>query len=94
MDVRSLLSVLAPLAEGFNFQRTAQQCELSQAGGTFEKLVHFGDLDVMYSSASDAKDVVMRLYITVIAGKVMEHRYLTRLAHFAKLLQDPMDRCQ
>jgi hypothetical protein len=82
---------LAPLAESIDFHRTAQQSELSQAWCTFEKLVHFGYLYVMYPSASDAKDVVMRLHVAVIARNIVQERYLTRLSHFAKLLQNPMD---
>jgi len=89
--VRSLPSKLAPLAQSFDFQRTAQQCELSQAGRTFEKLVHVGYLYVVYPSASDANDVVMRLYVAVIPRSIMQERYLVRLSHFAKLLQNSMD---
>jgi len=91
LGVHSLLGQLAPSAESFNFQRTAQQCELSQAGSTLEKLVHFGYFYVTYPSASDAKDVVMRLHVAVIARKIVQDRYLARLSHFAKLLQNPMD---
>jgi hypothetical protein len=89
--VHSLLGKLAPPAESINFYRTAQQCELSEAGSTLEKLVHLGYLDVMYQSAADTKDVVMRLYIAVIARNIVQERYLARLSHFAKLLQNPMD---
>jgi hypothetical protein len=94
LGVHSLLGNLAPPAESIDFQRTAQQCELSQAGCTFEKLVDFGYLYVMYPSASDAKDVVMRLHVAVIARNIVQERYLARLSHFAKLLQNPMDRGQ
>ena len=45
----------------------------------------------MYPSASDAKDVVMRLNVAVIARNIVQERYLARLSHFAKLLQNPMD---
>jgi len=89
--VHSLLGNLAPPAEGLNFQRTAQQSELSQAGSTLKKLVHSGYLYVMYPSASDADDVVMRLDVAIIARNFMQERYLARLSHFAKLLQNPMD---
>jgi hypothetical protein len=82
---------LAPPAERLNFQRTAQQCELSEAGSTLQKLVHLGYLDVLYPSASDAKDVVMRLHVAVIARNIVQECYLARLSHFAKLLQNPMD---
>ena len=92
--VLSLLGKLAPPAESLNFYRTAQQGELSQAGSTLEELVHFGYLDVMYPSASDAKDVVMRLDVAVIARDIVQERYLARLSHFTKLLQNPMDRGQ
>jgi hypothetical protein len=91
LDVHSLLGKLAPPAESLNFQRTAQQCELSQTCSTLEKLVHFGHLDVMYPSALDAKDVMMRLHVAVIARNIVQERYLARLSHFAKLLQNPMD---
>jgi len=91
LGLHSLLGKLAPLAESLDFQRTAQQCELSQAGCSFEKLVHFGYLYVMYPSASDAKDVVMRLDVAVIAGNIVQERYLARLSHCAKLLQNPMN---
>ena len=91
MGVHSLLGKLAPPAESINFYRTAQQCELSEAGSTLEKLVYFGYLYVMYPSASDAKDVVMRLHVAVITRKIVQNRYLARLSHFAKLLQNPMD---
>jgi hypothetical protein len=87
----SLLGKLAALAEGLDFHRTAKQCELSQAGSTFEKLFYFGYLYVMYPSAADAKDVVMRLHVAVIAGNVVQEGYLARLSDFAKLLQNPMD---
>jgi hypothetical protein len=89
--VHSLLGKLAPPAESINFYRTAQQCELSEAGPTLEKLVHFGYLQVIYPSASDAKDVMMRLYVAVIACNIVQQRYLARLTHFAKLIQNPMD---
>jgi hypothetical protein len=94
LGVHSLLGQLAPPAESFNFQRTAQQCELSQAGSTLEKLVHFGYLNVIYPPAADAKDVVMRLHVAVKARNIVQERYLARLSHFAKLLQNPMDRGQ
>jgi hypothetical protein len=94
LGVHSLLDKLAPPAESVDFQRTVQQCELSQAGCTFEKLVHFGYLYVIFPSASDAKDVVMRLDVAVIARSIVQERYLARLSHFAKLLQNPMDRGQ
>jgi hypothetical protein len=87
----SLLGKLAPPAERIDFQRTPQQRELSQAGYALEKLVHFGYLYVMYPSASYAKDVVMKLHIAVIARSIVQKRYLARLSHFAKLLQNPMD---
>jgi hypothetical protein len=87
----SLLGELALPAESFNFQRTAQQCELSEAGSTLEKLFQLGYLDVMYPSASDAKDVVMRLHVAVIARDIVQERYFARLSHFAKLLENPMD---
>jgi hypothetical protein len=69
--MHSLLGKLAPPAESIDFERTAQQCELSQAGCTFEKLVHLGYLYVLYPSASDAKDVVMRLHVAVIARNIV-----------------------
>jgi len=89
--VHSLFGKLASPAESINFYRAAEQCELSQAGFTLEKLVHFGYLDVMYPPASDAKDVVVRLDVAVVARKIVQERYLARLAHFAKLFQNPMD---
>jgi hypothetical protein len=46
----------------------------------------------MYPSASDTKDVMMRLNVAVIARNIVQERYLARLSHFAKLLQNPMDR--
>jgi len=91
LGVHSLLGKLAPPAESIDFQRTSQQRELSQAGCTFEKLVHFGYLYVMYPSASDAKDVVMRLHVAVIARKIVQERYLACLADLTKLLKNPMD---
>jgi hypothetical protein len=91
LGMHSLLGKLAPPAESLNFYRTAQQGELSQARSTLEKLFHFGYLDVMYPSASDAKDVVMRRHVAVIACNIVQERYLARLSHFAKLLQNPMD---
>jgi hypothetical protein len=94
LDLRSLLGELTLPAESFNFQRTAQERELSQVGSTLEELFHFGYLDVMYPSASDAKDVVMRLHVAVIARNIVQERYLARLPHFAKLLENPMDRGQ
>ena len=89
--MHSLLGNLAPPAESIDFQRTAQQCELSQARCTFEKLVHLGYLYVMYPSASDAKDVMMRLDVAVVARNFVQERHLARLSHFAKLFQNPMD---
>ena len=91
LGVRSLLGDLAWSAKSFNFQRAAQQCELSQAGSTFKELVYFGYLDVMHPSASDAQDVMMRLDVAVIARNIVQERYLARLPHFAKLFQNPMD---
>ena len=87
----SLLGKLAALAESFDFQRTAQERELSQARCTFEKLVYFGYFYVTYPSASDAKDVVMRLDVSIVTRNIMKQCYLARLSHFAKLLQNPMD---
>jgi hypothetical protein len=91
LGVRSLQGKLAPPAECINFQRTAKQRELPQAGSTLEKFVHLGYLYVMYPSAADAKDVVMRLYVAVKARNIVQQRYLARLPYFAKLLQNPMD---
>jgi hypothetical protein len=91
LGAHSLLGKLPPPAESINFQRTARQCELSQAGSTLQKLVHSGYLYVMYPSAADAKDVVMRLHVAVIARNIVQERYLARLSHFAKLFQNPMD---
>jgi hypothetical protein len=91
LGVHSLLGKLASPAESINFYRAAEQCELSQAGFTLEKLVHFGYFDVMYPPASDANDVVVRLDVTVVARNIVQECYFARLAHFAKLLQDPMD---
>jgi hypothetical protein len=42
LEVRALLCKPAAPAESFNFQRTAQQCELAQVGSTLEELVNFG----------------------------------------------------
>jgi hypothetical protein len=94
LAARSLLSKLAAPAESLDFQRAAKQCKLSKVGGAFEKLVRIGYLDVMDPSASHTKDVVVRLHVAVIACNVVEERYLTRLSHFAKLLQNPVDRGQ
>jgi hypothetical protein len=91
LGVHSLLDKLAPPAESFNFQRTAQQCELSQTGSALEQLVQLGYLYVIYPSAADAKDVMMRLHVAVIARNIVQERYLARLSHFAKLFQNPMD---
>ena len=91
LSVQSLLGKLAPPAKSIDLQRTAEQGELSQAGCTFEKLVNFGYLYVLYPSASDANDVVMKLHVAVIAGNIVQERYLARLSHAAKLLQNPMD---
>jgi hypothetical protein len=90
--VRSLLGTLAVFAQSLDFHRTAQQRERSQARRTFEELVHIGDLNVMYSSASDAKDVMVRLDVAVVARSIVQTRHLARLTHFAKLLENPMDR--
>jgi hypothetical protein len=46
----------------------------------------------MYSSAPDAKHVVMRLDVAVIARDIMEEGYFAGFADFAKLLENPMDR--
>jgi hypothetical protein len=92
--MRSLLGKLASPAERLDLYRTAQQCELSQAGSTLKKLVHFGYLDVMYPSASDAQDVMMRLDVAVIARNIVQQRYLACFPHFAKLIENPMDRGQ
>jgi hypothetical protein len=91
MSVCSLVGELAPSAESFDFQRTAQRCELSEAGCPFEQLVYFGYLDVMYPSAADAEDVVMRLHVAIITRNIMQQRDLVRLSHFAKLFENPMD---
>jgi hypothetical protein len=94
LRVHSLLGKLALPAQSLDFQRTAQQRKLSQAGCPFEQLVHFGNLDVLYPSAADAKDVVMGLDVAVVTRDIVQVRYLARLSHFTKLLQDPMDRGQ
>jgi hypothetical protein len=85
------LGTLALAAESLDFERAAQQCELSQAGCTFEKLVHFGYLYVMHPSASDAKDMVMRLHVAIITRDIVQERYLACVSNFAKLLQNPVD---
>jgi hypothetical protein len=90
----SLLGKLAPPAESIDFHRTAQQCEPSQDGCAFEKLVHFGYLDILYPSAADAQNVMMRFDVAVIARDIVEERHFARLSHFAELLQNPMDRGQ
>jgi hypothetical protein len=90
--VHSLLCPLALPAQSLYLQRTAQQRELSQAGRTFKQLVHVGYLYIMYPSASDAKHMVMRLHVAVIARDIMQERYLARFSHSAKLLQNPMNR--
>jgi len=82
---------LAPAAKRIDFQRTAQQRELSQTGCTFEKLVNFRYLYVLDPSATDANDMVMTLHVAVIARNIVQERYLACLSHFAKLLQNPMD---
>jgi hypothetical protein len=94
MCVDSLIGQLALAAESIDLKRTAQQCELPQARGTFKKLVHFGYLYVMYPSASDAQDVVMRLHVAVIARNVVQECYLARLSDIAELLENPMHRGQ
>ena len=94
MAAHPLFRKLAAPAESLNFKRTAKQCKLSKVGYALEKLVRFGDLYVMYPSASHTKDVVMRLHVSVIARNVVEDGYLARLSHFAKLLQNPVDRSQ
>jgi hypothetical protein len=68
----SLFGNLATPAQSLDFQRAAQQRELSQAGCRFEQLVHRGHLNVIDAPAADAKDVMMRLYVTVIARKVVQ----------------------
>ena len=83
--------MLTPPAESLDLQRTAQQCELSQTGYSLKKFVYFGDVYVMYPAASDAKDVVIRLHVAVIARNIVQERYLARLSDFAKLLQHSMD---
>ena len=91
LGLRSLLRKLASPAESLDFQRTAQQCELSQVGSAFEELVHFGYLYVLDPSASDAEHVMMRFHVAVIARNVVEEGYLARLSDFAKLLEDAMN---
>jgi hypothetical protein len=91
LGMDSLLSNLAPPAESIDFQRTTKQCELPQAGSTLEKRVRIGYLYVLHPSAADAKDMVMWLHVAVIARNLVQERHLARLAHFAKLLKNPMD---
>ena len=67
---------------------------MSQAGSTLEESFDARYLYVMHSSASDAKDMVMRLDVTVITRKIVQDSDLARLSHFAELLQNPMDRGQ
>lgn len=38
--------------------------------------------------------MMMRLYVAVKAGNIVQERYLARLSDFAKLLQNPMNRGQ
>jgi hypothetical protein len=94
LGVRWLLSKLALPAESIDLKRTAQQCELTKIGCTFEKPIHFRHLYVIYPFAADTKDVVMRLHVAVIARNLVQESYLTRLSHCAKLLQNPVDRGQ
>ena len=68
--------------------------QTAQARGTREELFHSGYLYVMYPPASDAKHVVMRLDIAVIASHFMQERYLARLPCFTKFVENPMDGVQ
>jgi hypothetical protein len=90
-EARSLLGDLAASAERMDLQRTAQQCELSQAPGTFDKLVHVGNLDVVYPPAADAKNMMVRLDVAVIASDIVQERYLARLTDVAKFVKDAVD---
>ena len=92
--MQSLIGKLASPAQRVDFQRASQQCELSEAGRTFEQPVHLGNFYVMYSPALHAQHVVMRFDVTVIARGVVQQRYFARLSYVAKLLEDPMDRGQ
>jgi hypothetical protein len=94
MRVGALLSNLATAAERVDLERAAQQRELSKVGGPFQQPVHPGYLNVLYSSASDTKDVMMRFHVAVIARDIVKQRYLARLSHLAELLENPMNRCQ
>ena len=90
-EARSLLGDLAASAERMDLQRTAQQRELSQAPRTFDKFVHVGNLDVVYPPAADAKNMMMRLDVAVIAGDIVQERYLARLTDVAEFVKNAMD---
>ncbi len=91
MCLFALFGNLALFAKSLDFQRTAEQRELPQAGCTFEELVYLGHLDVVHPFASHANDVVMRLDVAVIACDIVQQRDLARLSNFAKFVQNPMD---
>ena len=92
--VPSLVRKLAALAESLDFQRTAQQGKLPQAGCAFEERVYFRHFYVLHPLASHAHDVVVGLHVAVIARNIVQERYLPSLTDFAKFVQDPMDRGQ
>jgi hypothetical protein len=45
----------------------------------------------MYPPAADAKNMMMRLDVAVIARNIVEERHLARLSDLAKLLENTMD---
>jgi hypothetical protein len=48
----------------------------------------------MYASASDAKDVVMRLDVAVVARAVMQMRNFARFPHLAQCFERAMHGCK
>jgi hypothetical protein len=73
-------------------QRSSANCP--RLGVPSRSLSTSGYLYVMYPSASDAQDVVMRLHVAVIARNVVQECYLARLSDIAELLENPMHRGQ
>ena len=65
--------------------------KLAQMRHPLDERINFGHLDVLNSPATHAKYMVVRLDMAIVTCAAMKRGDLARLAHLAKLLENPMD---
>jgi hypothetical protein len=86
----STLLQAAPFAHGLDFERAGEEFELAKMWDTLDERVDLGHLDVLNPPAANAKYMMMRFNMAVIARTTMKRSDLARLADLAKLFENPM----